>query len=138
MMWSCIQTLFQPRLRSNVDLKKSRKKKNNLIEKMCNIIANMCSWLQWVYVSPECCCMWSNLLSQSTFTCTSWPSSRGDTTKCKASGPCRTTLNTGTSPMRPWSSGCKKKTTKCTLFFLSCDAIYITVGVFIVKSNLHL
>lgn len=59
-------------------------------------------------LSPECCCMWSNLLSQSTFTCTSWPSSRGELTKCKASGPCLVTLKTGTSPISPWSSGWRR------------------------------
>ena len=53
--------------------------------------------------------MWSNLLSQSTFTCTSWLTSRGEVTKCTASGPCLVTLKTGTSPISPWSSGWRKK-----------------------------
>lgn len=133
-MWSCIQTLHLPVLWSNADLRV--KKKTTVAQKKQIFIA------QWgeeelrtehvqqslallVLLSlPECCCMWSNLLSQSTFTCTSLPTSRGELTKCTASGPCRVTLRTGTSLISPWSSG-YRKTNKPPISIISSIIILI-------------
>lgn len=102
MMWFYIQIMNLPKLWLNVGL---RGKGKCLKETYINTYSMCCC-----SHSPECCCMWSNLRSQSTFTFTSWPSSKGEVTKCTASGPCLVTLNTGTSPMIPWSSGWKGTT----------------------------
>jgi len=46
---------------------------------------------------PECCCMWSNRLFQSTLMWTLSPSARGAAMKWTAVAPLRTTLSTSTS-----------------------------------------
>lgn len=50
--------------------------------------------------------MWSKRRSQSSDSSTSEPGSNAAGTKCTASAPRRVTRSTGTSPMRPRSSGC--------------------------------
>lgn len=117
---SWVQTLFPPKLRSNVDLRVEEEsvmigKAKQIFSTVnpANVLIFISVWKRRHFLlniknnpsSPECCCMWSNLLSQSTFTCTSWPTSSGEDTKCTASGPCLVTLSTGTSPINPWSSG---------------------------------
>lgn len=83
------------------------------------------------FILPECCCMWSNLLSQSTFKCTSWPTSRGKVTKCKASGPCLVTLKTGTSPISPWSSGCGQWRKHCIYRIYKIYSLHCTIVGFV-------